>query len=121
MVNYIDEMYLQWKKDFQSVYILWQVYFKNMESGDMFIFRVFIFFLFFVLSSNQIVVNLVVGVGVGIGEGIDVINYFKVQFFVCVYQVCGYYKVKIDFLGICNVNKFGFGNIRFKEFEFDYY
>src|SRR5438128_2158369 len=33
--NYIDEMYLQWKQDPKSVHISWQVYFKNMESGDM--------------------------------------------------------------------------------------
>src|SRR5438045_3396300 len=33
--NYIDEMYLQWKEDPKSVHVSWQVYFKNMESGDM--------------------------------------------------------------------------------------
>ncbi|KAG8413708.1 2-oxoglutarate dehydrogenase E1 component [Metarhizium acridum] len=32
--NYIDEMYMQWKQDPKSVHVSWQVYFKNMESGD---------------------------------------------------------------------------------------
>ena len=33
--NYIDEMYMQWKHDPKSVHVSWQVYFRNMESGDM--------------------------------------------------------------------------------------
>ncbi|UKZ81085.1 2-oxoglutarate dehydrogenase E1 component [Trichoderma virens FT-333] len=33
--NYVDEMYMQWKQDPKSVHVSWQVYFKNMESGDM--------------------------------------------------------------------------------------
>src|SRR5688572_18625014 len=33
--NYIDEMYMQWKQDPKSVHVSWQVYFKNMESGEM--------------------------------------------------------------------------------------
>jgi len=33
--NYIDEMYMQWKRDPSSVHISWQIYFRNMEEGDM--------------------------------------------------------------------------------------
>ena len=33
--NYVDEMYMSWKKDPASVHISWQVYFRNMEDGNM--------------------------------------------------------------------------------------
>lgn len=33
--NYIDEMYMSWKKDPSSVHLSWQVYFRNMEDGNM--------------------------------------------------------------------------------------
>lgn len=119
--NYIDEMYLQWKKDPQSVHISWQVYFKNMESGDMPISRAFTPPPSLVPSSNQTVVNLAAGAGVGIGEGTDVTNHLKVQLLVRAYQARGHHKAKIDPLGIRNANKSGFGNIRPKELELDYY
>src|SRR5271154_3808978 len=32
--NYIDEMYMSWKKDPSSVHISWQSYFRNMEDGS---------------------------------------------------------------------------------------
>lgn len=40
--NYIDEMYMQWKQDPKSVHVSWQVYFKNIESGEMPISKAFI-------------------------------------------------------------------------------
>ncbi|KAK3997097.1 thiamine diphosphate-binding protein [Cladorrhinum sp. PSN332] len=118
--NYIDEMYLEWKKDPQSVHVSWQVYFKNMESGDMPISQAFTPPPSLVPASQHIV-GLAAGAGVGIGEGADVTNHLKVQLLVRAYQARGHHKAKIDPLGIRNANKSGFGNIRPKELELGFY
>ncbi len=68
--NYIDEMYLQWKEDPKSVHVSWQVYFKNMESGDMPISQAFTPPPSLVPSS--VVPSLAAGAGVGLGEGSNV-------------------------------------------------
>ena len=39
--NYVDEMYMAWKRDPASVHVSWQAYFHNMESGEMPISRAF--------------------------------------------------------------------------------
>ncbi|KAK3898821.1 thiamine diphosphate-binding protein [Staphylotrichum tortipilum] len=118
--NYIDEMYLQWKQDPKSVHVSWQVYFKNMESGEMPISQAFTPPPSLV-PSTQVVVGLAAGAGVGIGEGADITSHLKVQLLVRAYQARGHHRAKIDPLGIRNASKHGFGNIRPKELELDYY
>ena len=118
--NYIDEMYLQWKQDPKSVHVSWQVYFKNMESGEMPISQAFTPPPSLVPSTHA-VVGLAAGAGVGIGEGADITSHLKVQLLVRAYQARGHHKAKIDPLGIRNAAKHGFGNIRPKELELDYY
>lgn len=117
--NYIDEMYLQWKEDPKSVHVSWQIYFKNMESGDMPISQAFTPPPSLVPNSPAIVPN-VAGAGVGIGEGSDVTNHLKVQLLVRAYQARGHHKANIDPLGIRNESK-GFGNIKPKELSLDFY
>jgi len=117
--NYIDEMYLQWKQDPKSVHISWQVYFKNMESGEMPISQAFqpppsL------IPGSSVVPGLAAGAGVGIGEGANVTNHLKVQLLVRAYQARGHHKAKIDPLGIRNTSK-GFGNIKPKELSLEYY
>jgi len=107
--NYIDEMYLQWKQDPKSVHVSWQVYFKNMESGDMPISQAFTPPPS-IVPGTQAVLGLAAGAGVGIGEGADVTNHLKVQLLVRAYQARGHHKSRIDPLGIRNTSK-GFGNI----------
>ncbi|KAK2071497.1 hypothetical protein P8C59_005916 [Phyllachora maydis] len=116
--NYIDEMYMQWKRDPKSVHVSWQVYFRNMESGDMPISQAFTPPPSLVPGAP--VPSLAAGSGVGIGEGADVTNHLKVQLLVRAYQARGHHRAKIDPLGIRNESK-GFGNIRVKELELDYY
>ncbi|EGS23437.1 mitochondrial 2-oxoglutarate dehydrogenase E1 component-like protein [Thermochaetoides thermophila DSM 1495] len=118
--NYVDEMYLQWRKDPSSVHVSWQVYFKNMESGDMPISKAFTPPPGLVSGSQQGVMTLAAGAGVGIGEGADLTNHLKVQLLVRAYQARGHHRANIDPLGIRNTAK-GFGNVRPKELELDYY
>ncbi|KAK1832710.1 thiamine diphosphate-binding protein [Podospora conica] len=116
--NYIDEMYLQWKQDPKSVHVSWQVYFKNMESGDMPISQAFTPPPSLVPGSA--VPNLAAGAGVGIGEGTNITNHLKVQLLVRAYQARGHHKAQIDPLGIRTSSK-GFGNIKPKELSLEYY
>ncbi|OIW27816.1 2-oxoglutarate dehydrogenase, E1 component [Coniochaeta ligniaria NRRL 30616] len=117
--NYIDEMYLQWKEDPKSVHISWQVYFKNMENGEMPISRAFQPPPSLVPGA-QIAPALVAGTGVGLAEGSDVTSHLKVQLLVRAYQARGHHKANIDPLGIRKESK-GFGNIQPKELSLEYY
>lgn len=118
--NYIDEMYVQYKQDPKSVHVSWQVYFKNIESGNMPISQAFQPPPNLVPSSSAAVTGLAAGAGVGIGEGSDIDNHLKVQLLVRAYQARGHHKARIDPLGIRQEQK-GFGNIKPKELELDYY
>jgi 2-oxoglutarate dehydrogenase E1 component len=118
--NYIDEMYLQWKEDPQSVHVSWQVYFKNMESGDMPLSQAFTPPPNLIPSSTAGVPGLAAGTGLGLGEGSDVNNHLKVQLLVRAYQARGHNKANIDPLGIRNEAK-GFGNIKPKELTLEHY
>ncbi|KAL7269460.1 2-oxoglutarate dehydrogenase E1 component [Rhizina undulata] len=95
--NYIDEMYLSWKKDPSSVHISWQVYFKNME-GDGPASQAF-------QAPPTLVPTPTGGIpsiipGANLGGNTDVTKHLKVQLLVRAYQVRGHHKAKIDPLGI---------------------
>ncbi|KAH8677287.1 2-oxoglutarate dehydrogenase E1 [Xylariales sp. PMI_506] len=117
--NYIDEMYMQWKEDPQSVHVSWQVYFKNMESGDMPISQAFTPPPTLVPNATGGVVSTALG-GVATGQGSDITNHLKVQLLVRAYQARGHHKAEIDPLGIRNESK-GFTNVKPKELSLDYY
>ncbi|CAN8103830.1 unnamed protein product [Discula destructiva] len=118
--NYIDEMYIQYKHDPKSVHVSWQIYFKNMESGNMPISQAFQPPPNLVPASSASVTGLAAGAGVGLGEGSNIDNHLKVQLLVRAYQARGHLNAKIDPLGIRQEGK-GFGNIKPKELSLDYY
>ncbi|KXT12827.1 hypothetical protein AC579_7612 [Pseudocercospora musae] len=100
--NYVDEMYSEWKRDPSSVHVSWQVYFRNMESGDMPVSRAF-------TPPPTIMPQPAGGVpaptfstssGAAEGQGSDVLNHLKVQLLVRAYQARGHHKANIDPLGI---------------------
>ncbi|KAI9806155.1 MAG: 2-oxoglutarate dehydrogenase E1 component [Piccolia ochrophora] len=114
--NYVDEMYLLWKKEPTSVHVSWQVYFKNMEGGEMPVSQAF-----------QPPPNIVPAGGVpsfmpgmATGQGGDVTNHLKVQLLVRAYQARGHHKAKIDPLGIRGEAD-AFGYRRPKELQLDHY
>ncbi|KAL1630221.1 2-oxoglutarate dehydrogenase E1 component [Diplodia seriata] len=119
--NYVDEMYMQWKRDPESVHVSWQVYFKNMESGEMPVSQAF-------TPPPTIVPPPVGGVpafttpglGMSMGEGSDVMNHLKVQLLVRAYQARGHHKAKIDPLGIRG-EAVQFGYSKPKELELEHY
>ncbi|KAK8086155.1 Oxoglutarate dehydrogenase [Apiospora phragmitis] len=116
--NYIDEMYMQWKEDPQSVHVSWQVYFKNMESGDMPISQAF-------TPPPNLVPGAAGATGgvvgtIGQGQGSDVTNHLKVQLLVRAYQARGHHKANIDPLGIRNESK-GFTNVKPRELQLEHY
>lgn len=118
--NYIDEMYIQYKQDPKSVHVSWQIYFKNMESGNMPISQAFQPPPNLVPASSASVTGLAAGAGVGLGEGSNIDNHLKVQLLVRAYQARGHLNAKIDPLGIRQEGK-GFGNIKPKELSLEYY
>lgn len=117
--NYIDEMYMQWKEDPQSVHVSWQVYFKNMESGDMPISQAF-------TPPPTLVPNAAGGVlssaldGVPASQGSEITNHLKVQLLCRAYQARGHHKAKIDPLGIRGEGK-GFSDVHPKELDLNHY
>lgn len=115
--NYIDEMYMEWKRDPKSVHVSWQHYFNNIESGDMPISQAF-------QPPPNLVPNMTGGVprlGGGVAEGgSDVSNHLKVQLLVRAYQARGHHKANVDPLGIRNTAE-GFGNIKPKELSLEHY
>lgn len=119
--NYVDEMYVQWKRDPESVHVSWQIYFRNMEAGDMPVSQAF-------QPPPTIVPPPVGGVpafatpglGMAMGEGSDVMNHLKVQLLVRAYQARGHHKAKIDPLGIRG-EAVQFGYSKPKELELEHY
>ncbi|KAF2642696.1 2-oxoglutarate dehydrogenase E1 component mitochondrial precursor [Massarina eburnea CBS 473.64] len=119
--NYVDEMYLQWKRDPSSVHVSWQVYFRNMESGDMPVSQAF--------QPPPTIMptphgglgpDFKPGLGMHVGEGSDVMNHLKVQLLVRAYQARGHHKAKIDPLGIrSEAEVFGYSKPR--ELELSHY
>lgn len=116
--SYIDEMYMQWRQDPESVHVSWQIYFKNMESGEMPISQAF-------QPPPNLVPNMTGGVpriSGGLEAGSDVTNHLKVQLLVRAYQARGHHTAKIDPLGIRGTNDAkGFANIKPKELTLEHY
>jgi len=98
--NYIDEMYMQWKNDPASVHISWQIYFRNMEEGDMPISQAFQPPPTILPPPAGGLPSYQPGVEMTVGQGSDVTNHLKVQLLVRAYQARGHHKAKIDPLGI---------------------
>ncbi|KAH6990372.1 thiamine diphosphate-binding protein [Ilyonectria sp. MPI-CAGE-AT-0026] len=118
--NYIDEMYMQWKQDPESVHVSWQIYFRNMESGDMPVSQAF-------QPPPNLVPNMTGGVPrlsgtLAMEDGSDVTNHLKVQLLVRAYQARGHHTANIDPLGIRNTSDAtGFANARPKELTLEHY
>jgi len=106
--NYVDEMYMEWKRDPTSVHISWQYYFKNMESGAMPTSQAF-------QPPPTIVPSSTAATGAAstsavmamaeTGQEGGVMNHLKVQLLVRAYQARGHHKAKTDPLGIRNQAK----------------
>ncbi|KAF2460394.1 2-oxoglutarate dehydrogenase E1 component mitochondrial precursor [Lineolata rhizophorae] len=118
--NYIDEMYMQWKNDPSSVHVSWQVYFRNMEEGDMPISQAFQPPPTIVPTPTGGVPSFTPGLGMAVGQGSDVMNHLKVQLLVRAYQARGHHKAKIDPLGI-RTEAAQFGYTKPKELELSHY
>ncbi|KAF7618975.1 hypothetical protein AFLA_000618 [Aspergillus flavus NRRL3357] len=118
--NYIDEMYLAWKKDPSSVHISWQTYFKNMEDGNMPVSQAFQPPPTIVPTPTGGVPQTMPGAGLSMAAGTDVTNHLKVQLLVRAYQARGHHKAKIDPLGIRGEAE-AFGYNKPKELELDHY
>ena len=107
-------MYLQWKREPTSVHYSWQVYFRNMESGDMPVSQAF--------QPPPTIVpaphgglgpDIKPGLGMSPGEGSDITNHLKVQLLVRAYQARGHHKARIDPLGIrSEAEQFGYSRPR---------
>ena len=111
---------MQWKRDPSSVHISWQVYFRNMESGDMPTSQAFQPPPTIVPSTSSGISGIRPGLGMGPGEGSDVMNHLKVQLLVRAYQSRGHHKAKIDPLGIrTEAEQFGYSKPR--ELELSHY
>ncbi|KAL9106412.1 MAG: hypothetical protein Q9227_008554 [Pyrenula ochraceoflavens] len=116
--NYIDEMYMAWKKDPSSVHVSWQSYFKNMEDGNMPTSQAF-------TPPPTLVPSAVGGVpshmpGADVGLDNDVTDHLKVQLLVRAYQARGHHKAKTDPLGIRGEAD-AFGYRKPKELELGHY
>jgi 2-oxoglutarate dehydrogenase E1 component len=108
--NYVDEMYMMWKDDPKSVHGSWQVYFRNVESGDMPISKAFIPPPSIVSTPAGGVPSFGATASLGTSAGGDVANHLKVQLLVRAYQARGHHKANIDPLGIKNeADLFGYG------------
>ncbi|TKA63216.1 2-oxoglutarate dehydrogenase, mitochondrial [Cryomyces minteri] len=118
--NYVDAMYMEWKRDPSSVHVSWQVYFRNMEEGNMPISQAF--------QPPPTIVPVPAGSvplftpasEMAPGQGADVTNHLKVQLLVRAYQSRGHHKAKLDPLGI-RIEAEQFGYSRPKELELSYY
>ncbi|KZZ91296.1 2-oxoglutarate dehydrogenase, E1 component [Ascosphaera apis ARSEF 7405] len=112
--NYIDEMYLAWKEDPNSVHVSWQIYFKNMEDGKMPISQAF------QPPPNLVPASTGAVPTIHPVSGSQVSNHLKVQLLVRAYQARGHHKAKIDPLGIRG-DKEAFGYSKPPELELSYY
>ncbi|KAF2400708.1 2-oxoglutarate dehydrogenase-like protein E1 component [Trichodelitschia bisporula] len=118
--NYVDEMYLQWKHDPSSVHVSWQVYFRNIEQGDMPVSQAFQPPPTILPRPHGGLPHFEPGLGMNVGQGSDVMNHLKVQLLVRAYQARGHHKAKIDPLGIRSQAK-DFGYSRPRELELSHY
>lgn len=98
--NYIDEMYMQWKKEPASVHFSWQVYFRNMEDGNMPMSQAFQPPPNLMSTPVEGIPQVMPDAGVSASEGPGVTNHLNVQLLVRAYQARGHHKAKTDPLGI---------------------
>jgi 2-oxoglutarate dehydrogenase E1 component len=114
-------MYMLWKDDPTSVHVSWQVYFRNMESGDMPVSQAFQPPPTLVApQGGSIGGDFKPGMGMASAGGSDVMNHLKVQLLVRAYQARGHHKAKIDPLGIrSEAEQFGYSKPR--ELELSHY
>jgi 2-oxoglutarate dehydrogenase E1 component len=111
-------MYMLWKKDPSGVHASWQVYFKNMEDGDMPMSQAF--------QPPPTIVptgglpGFAASANMATGDASDLTNHLKVQLLVRAYQSRGHHKAKIDPLGIRGEAE-AFGYSRPKELQLDHY
>ena len=109
---------MQWRKHPTSVHISWQVYFRNMEAGEMPTSKAFQPPPTIVPSATGGVPSFITGMAPG--QGADLTNHLKVQLLVRAYQARGHHKAKTDPLGIRNEGE-AIGYRKPKELELDYY
>ncbi|KAL2886188.1 putative oxoglutarate dehydrogenase protein [Ceratocystis lukuohia] len=118
-ISYIDEMYIQWKKDPSSVHASWQAYFKNMETGDMPMSQAFQAPPTLLPNAGGDISNLTSSMDIKDKVTED---HLKVQLLVRAYQARGHHKAKIDPLGIRNTDQAkGFSNIDPPELRLSFY
>ena len=117
--NYVDEMYVSWKDDPSSVHISWQVYFKNMEDGEMPMSQAFQPPPTLVPVPTGGVPQVMPGLGMSQAPS-EVTNHLKVQLLVRAYQARGHHKARTDPLGIRGEAE-AFGYRRPKELELEHY
>jgi 2-oxoglutarate dehydrogenase E1 component len=110
---------MAWKKDPTSVHVSWQVYFKNMEDGDMPISQAFQAPPTLVPTPEGGVPQIMPGLGMNQASG-EVTNHLKVQLLVRAYQARGHHKARTDPLGIRGEAD-AFGYRRPKELELEHY
>lgn len=111
---------MQWKRDPASVHISWQIYFRNMEGGDMPITQAFTPPPTILPPPAGGLPSYIPGMGMEAGSGSDTMNHLKVQLLVRAYQARGHHKAKIDPLGIrSEADLFGYANPR--ELELSHY
>lgn len=117
--NYVDEMYLAWKDNPESVHISWQVYFKNIESGDMPLAQAFQAPPTIVPTAEGGMASIMPGAGTSAASN-DVTKHLKVQLLVRAYQARGHHKARTDPLGIRGEAE-AFGYRKPKELDLDHY
>ena len=111
---------MQWKQDPSSVHVSWQIYFRNIEHGDMPISKAFQPPPTIIPPPQGGLPSYEPGYGMAVGQGSDVMNHLKVQLLVRAYQARGHHKANIDPLGIKSEStSFGYGKPR--ELELSYY
>lgn len=108
---------MSWKHDPSSVHVSWQVYFKNMEGGQMPVSRAF--------QPPPGLISEAGGVGeittgYATSQSTDVSSHLKAQLLVRAYQSRGHHKAKTDPLGIRGEAE-AFGYTRPKELEPSHY
>lgn len=113
-------MYMQWKHEPTSVHISWQVYFRNMEDGNMPMSQAFQPPPTLVPTPTGGAPQFLPGAGLATAEGSEVTKHLKVQLLVRAYQARGHHKAKTDPLGIRGEAE-AFGYHKPKELELDHY
>ncbi|KAJ4252480.1 hypothetical protein NW762_011081 [Fusarium torreyae] len=92
--SYIDEMFMSWKQDPESVHVSWRTYFRNMEDRSQPASEAIQLPPRFISSRESLTTP-----GLNSGQAAEVISHLKVQHLVRAYQSRGHYHAKTDPLG----------------------